>query len=122
LLASSSVPDGVCPVSRQWATAAFLLLLVIVPYLTSFLSGPTRGWCCSSEGIINSLLLKAGLIDTPLKLLYSAVGVHVGMVHVLLPLMILRSTASWSASTARCRGGPDAGRRSPADVPPRVLP
>src|SRR5439155_907283 len=34
-------------------------------------------------------LLKAGLIDTPLKLLYSAVGVHVGMVHVLLPLMIL---------------------------------
>ena len=68
----------------------FLLLLVIVPYLTSFLVR-TYAWMVllGPKGIINSLLLKAGLIDTPLKLLYSAVGVHVGMVHVLLPLMIL---------------------------------
>ncbi|HWM78560.1 MAG TPA: ABC transporter permease, partial [Methylomirabilota bacterium] len=68
----------------------FLLLLVIVPYLTSFLVR-TYAWMVllGPKGIINSLLLKAGLIDTPLKLLYSAIGVHVGMVHVLLPLMIL---------------------------------
>ena len=68
----------------------FLLLLVIVPYLTSFLVR-TYAWMVllGPKGIINSLLLKSGLIDTPLKLLYSAVGVHVGMVHVLLPLMIL---------------------------------
>jgi len=68
----------------------FLLLLVIVPYLTSFLVR-TYAWMVllGPKGVINSLLLKAGLIDTPLKLLYSAVGVHVGMVHVLLPLMIL---------------------------------
>jgi putative spermidine/putrescine transport system permease protein len=68
----------------------FLLLLVIVPYLTSFLVR-TYAWMVllGPKGVINSLLLKAGLIDAPLKLLYSAVGVHVGMVHVLLPLMIL---------------------------------
>ena len=67
-----------------------LLLLVIVPYLTSFLVR-TYAWMVllGPKGVINSLLLKAGLIDAPLKLLYSAVGVHVGMVHVLLPLMIL---------------------------------
>ena len=67
-----------------------LLLLVIVPYLTSFLVR-TYAWMVllGPKGIINSLLLKAGLIDTPLKLLYSAIGVHVGMIHVLLPLMIL---------------------------------
>src|SRR5499427_10567862 len=67
-----------------------LLLLVIVPYLTSFLVR-TYAWMVllGPKGVINSLLLKAGLIDTPLKLLYSAIGVHVGIVHVLLPLMIL---------------------------------
>jgi len=74
---------------RGWGRR-FLLLLVIVPYLTSFLVR-TYAWMVllGPKGVINSLLLKAGLIDTPLKLLYSAVGVHVGMVHVLLPLMIL---------------------------------
>jgi len=68
----------------------FLLLLVIVPYLTSFLVR-TYAWMVllGPKGVITSLLLKVGLIDAPLKLLYSAVGVHVGMVHVLLPLMIL---------------------------------
>jgi len=68
----------------------FLLLLVIVPYLTSFLVR-TYAWMVllGPKGVINSLLLKAGLIGAPVKLLYSAVGVHVGMVHVLLPLMIL---------------------------------
>jgi len=67
-----------------------LLLLVIVPYLTSFLVR-TYAWMVllGPKGVINSLLLKAGLIETPLPLLYSAIGVHVGMVHVLLPLMIL---------------------------------
>ena len=68
----------------------FLLLLVIVPYLTSFLVR-TYAWMVllGPKGVINSLLLKAGVIEAPLKLLYSAIGVHVGMVHVLLPLMIL---------------------------------
>jgi len=68
----------------------FLLLLVIVPYLTSFLVR-TYAWMVllGPKGVINSLLLKAGLIGAPLPLLYSAIGVHVGMVHVLLPLMIL---------------------------------
>jgi putative spermidine/putrescine transport system permease protein len=68
----------------------FFLLLVIVPYLTSFLVR-TYAWMVllGPKGVINSLLLNAGLIESPLPLLYSAIGVHVGMVHVLLPLMIL---------------------------------
>ena len=67
-----------------------LLLLVVVPYLTSFLVR-TYAWMVllGPKGVINSLLLEAGLIEAPVKLLYSAIGVHVGMVHVLLPLMIL---------------------------------
>ena len=68
----------------------FLLLLVVVPYLTSFLVR-TYAWMVllGPKGVINSLLFRAGLIEAPLKLLYSAIGVHVGMIHVLLPLMIL---------------------------------
>jgi len=67
-----------------------LLLLVVVPYLTSFLVR-TYAWMVllGPKGVINSVLLRAGVIEAPLKLLYNAVGVHVGMIHVLLPLMIL---------------------------------
>jgi putative spermidine/putrescine transport system permease protein len=67
-----------------------LLLLVIVPYLTSFLVR-TYAWIVllGRKGIINSVLLASGLIDRPLDLIYNSFAVHVGMVHVMLPLAIL---------------------------------
>lgn len=41
------------------------------------------------KGIVNSLLMGAGLIDTPLRLLYTESAVIVAMTNVLLPFMIL---------------------------------
>lgn len=68
----------------------FLLLFVIIPYLTSFLVR-TYAWVIllSDRGLVNSLLINMGLIETPVKLVYNTVGVYIGMVHVMLPLMIL---------------------------------
>jgi ABC-type spermidine/putrescine transport system permease subunit I len=40
-------------------------------------------------GLINQLLLSLGLIASPLKLVHNLLGVYVGMVHILLPFMIL---------------------------------
>ncbi|MBM3541893.1 MAG: ABC transporter permease, partial [Alphaproteobacteria bacterium] len=67
-----------------------LLLLVVVPYLTSFLVR-TYAWLVllHRNGIVNSLLTQTGIVDQPLKLVFNPVGVHVGMVQVMLPLMIL---------------------------------
>jgi ABC-type spermidine/putrescine transport system permease subunit I len=41
------------------------------------------------NGALNQILIKLGLIDRPLKLMFNSFGVTVGMVHILLPLMIL---------------------------------
>jgi len=41
------------------------------------------------NGVLNYLLLSLGIIDQPVKLLFNSVGVHIGMVNMLLPYMIL---------------------------------
>jgi putative spermidine/putrescine transport system permease protein len=41
------------------------------------------------EGLINSALMKLGLLAQPLELIYDRTGVLIAMSHVLLPFMIL---------------------------------
>ena len=67
-----------------------LLVLTVIPFWTSFLIR-TYAWILllRSEGVINSALMSAGLIETPLKLLYSDFAVLVGQVYGELPFMIL---------------------------------
>ncbi|MEK6408901.1 MAG: ABC transporter permease [Acidobacteriota bacterium] len=67
-----------------------LLVLTVIPFWTSFLIR-TYAWMLllRSEGVINSALMNTGLIDAPLKLLYSDFAVLVGQVYGELPFMIL---------------------------------
>jgi putative spermidine/putrescine transport system permease protein len=67
-----------------------LLMVVVVPYLTSFLVR-SYAWIVllDENGVLNSLLVSAGLIDKPVRLVYNSFGVYVGMVQVMLPFMIL---------------------------------
>src|SRR5579884_1373687 len=68
----------------------WLLILVILPYLTSLLVR-TYAWMVllSDDGAINRALLALGLISQPLKLLFNTPGAMIGMVHIMLPAMIL---------------------------------
>jgi len=70
--------------------ARLMLLLVLVPYLTSFLVR-SYAWIVllNRQGVVNRALLDLGLVERPLDLLYNGFAVHVGMVHVMLPLMVL---------------------------------
>jgi len=47
-----------------------------------------------NEGLLNSLLLKLGLIEHPLQLLFTDFAIMLGMVYVYLPLMVLPLYAS----------------------------
>jgi putative spermidine/putrescine transport system permease protein len=69
---------------------AVLVALVLVPFWTSILVR-TFAWVVilGRNGLINQGLTQLGLIDRPMALIYNMVGVQVGMVHVLLPFMIL---------------------------------
>ena len=65
-------------------------LLVMAPFWTNSLIR-LYGWTTllGADGWINKALLALGLIDTPVKLLYTFGAVVVGLVYALLPIMIL---------------------------------
>jgi len=67
-----------------------LLMLVMVPFWTSFLIR-TYAWVTilKSEGLLNSLMLQLGMISQPLEMLYTPGAVIVGLVYTFLPFMIL---------------------------------
>ncbi|QXP82882.1 spermidine/putrescine ABC transporter permease PotB [Methylococcus sp. Mc7] len=67
-----------------------LLTLVIVPFWTNSLVRiyAIRG-LLAAKGAVNHLLLAAGLIDQPVRLLYTQTAEIIGLVYVLLPFMIL---------------------------------
>ncbi|WP_247355047.1 ABC transporter permease subunit [Bradyrhizobium sp. 160] len=67
-----------------------LLVLVVIPYLTSFLVR-TYAWIVilGDRGLINNLLLDLGLISSPIPLIYNRLAVYIGMVHIMLPVMVL---------------------------------
>lgn len=67
-----------------------LVVLVLAPYLTSLLAR-TYAWIVilGDRGLINNLLLELGVISSPLPLIYNRMAVYIGMMHIMLPLMIL---------------------------------
>lgn len=67
-----------------------LLLLVILPFWTSFLIR-VYSWIgiLSNEGFLNQLLLWTGVISTPLTILNTNTAVYIGIVYTYLPFMIL---------------------------------
>ncbi len=67
-----------------------LMILVIVPFWTSALIR-TYGWMIllRANGPINEILRALGIIDRPLKLLYTQGAVLLSFVYTLLPFMIL---------------------------------
>jgi putative spermidine/putrescine transport system permease protein len=67
-----------------------LLILLISPWLVSVVVR-TFGWMIllGNRGVINLALKDLGMIDTPIKMMFNATGVIIGLVHVLVPLMVI---------------------------------
>ncbi|OPY96648.1 ABC transporter permease [Bradyrhizobium sacchari] len=67
-----------------------LTVLVFLPWLTSGLVR-TYAWIVllGDNGLINRTLIDLGLISSPLPLIYNRLAVYIGMVHIMLPVMIL---------------------------------
>ena len=66
------------------------LLLVMMPFWTNFLVR-TYAWMfiLRTEGLLNTVLLKLGVISSPIELLYSNTAVMIGLVYGYLPFMVL---------------------------------
>src|SRR5215471_15783328 len=74
--------------SPGWATMGFIF--VLLPLWTSVLVR-TYAWMVllGRNGVFNRLLMDGGIISDPIPLLHNFTGVMIGMVHVLLPYMVL---------------------------------
>jgi len=82
--------------SPSWLRGV-LILIILLPLLTSVVVR-TFAWIVilGRLGIVNSALMALGLIDTPLRLLYSEGGLVIALAQVHLPLMVLPIIAALS--------------------------
>ncbi len=81
-----------------------LLMLIILPFWTSFLLR-VYAWMglLADQGTINSLLIYLGIIDDPIRLLYTPFAVYIGIVYTYLPFMILPLYANMEKLDASLR-------------------
>lgn len=79
--------------ARRWRT--LLLFLVVLPFWTSFLVRTfALIFLMRDTGLLNSWMLKLGVIQEPLTILYTPFAVMTGLVYGFLPFMILPIYAS----------------------------
>lgn len=67
-----------------------LTIALLIPFWVSLLLR-SFSWIVllQNSGLINDLLIAMGLIDKPLRLIRTPLGVTIGMVHILLPYAVL---------------------------------
>ncbi|MCB1363766.1 MAG: ABC transporter permease subunit [Rhodobacteraceae bacterium] len=88
LLVGYPIAYGMARAPEEWRPT--LMMLVILPFWTSFLIR-VYAWMgiLSSEGFLNQLLLWVGIVDEPLTILNTNTAVYIGIVYTYLPFMIL---------------------------------
>ncbi|MEI9406384.1 ABC transporter permease [Mesorhizobium sp. Cs1330R2N1] len=74
----------------SWRTALLIAACVLIPLWTSILVR-SYAWIVllQRNGVVNNALIETGLIEAPLRLLYTQGAVIAAMTQVLLPFMIL---------------------------------
>ncbi len=93
LLVAYPVAYGMARAPKSWQPT--LMMLVILPFWTSFLIR-VYAWIgiLKKEGLLNLLLMNMGLISEPLTILNTTTAVYIGIVYSYLPFMILPLYAS----------------------------
>jgi putrescine transport system permease protein len=88
LLIGYPMAYGMARAPAQWRP--LLLMLVILPFWTSFLIR-VYAWIgiLSTEGFLNTFLMYIGVISEPLAILATNTAVYIGIVYSYLPFMVL---------------------------------
>jgi ABC-type spermidine/putrescine transport system permease subunit I len=75
---------------RTKKMAPLILVVILLPFWTSVLVR-SYAWMVllGRHGLINEALMSSGLIDRPLRILNTSLATYIGMIHILLPYMIL---------------------------------
>lgn len=88
LLIGFPIAYGMANAPREWQPT--LMLLVILPFWTSFLIRVySLIGILSQEGMLNQFLMWIGVINDPLTILNTNMAVYIGIVYTYCPFMIL---------------------------------
>lgn len=88
LLVGFPIAYGMANAPKEWQPT--LMLLVILPFWTSFLIRVySLIGLLSQEGMVNQFLIWIGVISEPLVILNTNVAVYIGIVYTYVPFMIL---------------------------------
>ena len=88
LIIGYSIAYSVARAPTRWR--GILLMLVILPFWTSFLIR-VYAWIgiLKTEGLLNLALMSIGIIEKPLMIMNTDLAVYIGIVYSYLPFMIL---------------------------------
>jgi spermidine/putrescine transport system permease protein len=77
-------------IARAQGNKLLLLLLLMLPFWISYIIR-TMSWIniLGSSGALNTALMTLGIISEPIRMLYNEATVILGLVHFLLPFMVL---------------------------------
>jgi putrescine transport system permease protein len=88
LLIGFPIAYGMANAPKEWQPT--LMLLVILPFWTSFLIRVySLIGILSQEGMLNQFLMWIGIINEPLTILNTNIAVYIGIVYTYVPFMIL---------------------------------
>ena len=78
--------------------ASVCLTLVLIPFWTALLVR-TYAWLVllQRRGVVNALLMKWGWIEDPLPLVHNFTGTVIGMLHIMIPFLVLPLYANMRA-------------------------
>lgn len=81
--------------TRPERTREVWLFLITIPFWTNLLIRTFAMMeVIRNEGILNTFLIKLGIIDTPIQIMFTDTAIMLGMLYVYLPLMVLPLYAS----------------------------
>jgi ABC-type spermidine/putrescine transport system permease subunit I len=88
-------------IPRKWANIC--MIGVLIPFWTSLLVR-TYAWLVllQKKGLVNSIAIDIGLISEPIKFVHNTSGTLIGMVHIMLPFLILPLYANMRAIDTHC--------------------
>lgn len=77
-------------IARAHGNRTLLLLLLMLPFWISYIIR-TMSWIniLGVSGALNTTMLSLGIVDEPVQMLYNEATVILGLVHFLLPFMVL---------------------------------
>jgi spermidine/putrescine transport system permease protein len=83
-------PFAWCTARLQKSSRTAILVLLMIPFWTnSLVRTYAIRMVLGTQGLMNTLLMKIGIIDSPIRLIYTDTAVILGLFYLMLPFMIL---------------------------------